>query len=71
MTIDLRGLAPALKAHANARHLTVSENSKKDIVAQMGVDPDTLHVVSVGVDQQQFRPLPHIARVPGRILPTM
>ena len=31
------------------RHLTVSENSKKDIVAQMGVDPDTLHVVSVGV----------------------
>ena len=33
------------------RHLTVSENSKKDIVAQMGVDPDTLHVVPVGVDQ--------------------
>ena len=43
------------------RHITVSENSKKDIVAQMGVDPDTLHVVPVGVDQEQFRPMPHIA----------
>jgi glycosyltransferase involved in cell wall biosynthesis len=52
------------------RHLTVSQNSKKDIVAQMGVDPATLHIVPVGVDQQQFRPLPHIARVPGRLMTT-
>jgi MMP alpha-(1->4)-mannosyltransferase len=52
------------------RHLTVSQNSKKDITAQMGVDPETLHIVSVGVDQQQFRPLPHIARVPGRLMTT-
>ena len=52
------------------RHITVSENSKKDIVAQMGVDPDTLHIVPVGVDQKQFRPMPHIARVPGRLMTT-
>jgi glycosyltransferase involved in cell wall biosynthesis len=52
------------------RHLTVSENSRKDIVAQMGVAPDTLHIVPVGVDQTQFRPLPHVARVPGRLLTT-
>jgi glycosyltransferase involved in cell wall biosynthesis len=52
------------------RHLTVSQNSKKDIVAQMHVHPDTLHIVPVGVDQQQFRPLPHIARVPGRLMTT-
>ena len=52
------------------RHITVSENSKKDIVAQMRVHPDTLHIVPVGVDQQQFRPLPHIARVPGRLMTT-
>jgi glycosyltransferase involved in cell wall biosynthesis len=52
------------------RHLTVSENSRKDIVAQMGVREDTLHIVPVGVDQQQFRPLPHIARVPGRMMTT-
>ena len=31
----------------------------------MGVDVDTLHVVPVGVDQEQFRPIPHIARVPA------
>ena len=52
------------------RHITVSENSKKDIAAQMGVDINTLHVVPVGVDQERFRPLPHIARVPGRMLTT-
>jgi glycosyltransferase involved in cell wall biosynthesis len=52
------------------RHLTVSHNSKKDIIAQMGVAEDTLHIVPVGVDQEQFRPLPHIARVPGRLMTT-
>src|SRR6476619_1829142 len=52
------------------RHLTVSENSKRDIVAQMRVDPDTLHIVPVGVDQQQFRRLPHVARVKGRLMTT-
>ena len=52
------------------RHITVSANSKKDINAQMGVALDALNVVPVGVDQEQFRPLPHIARVPGRLLTT-
>jgi glycosyltransferase involved in cell wall biosynthesis len=52
------------------RHLTVSENSKKDIVAQMGVDPERLHIVPVGVDQAQFRPLPNVMRVPGRLMTT-
>jgi glycosyltransferase involved in cell wall biosynthesis len=52
------------------RHLTVSQNSQKDIIAQMGVDPATMHIVSVGVDQEQFRPMPHIARVPGRLMTT-
>src|SRR5260370_13169955 len=57
-------------ARAVPRHITVSENSKKDIAAQMGVDLDTLHVVPVGVDQQRFRPLPNVARVPGRLMTT-
>ncbi|MCZ7534811.1 MAG: glycosyltransferase family 4 protein [Acidimicrobiia bacterium] len=52
------------------RHLTVSQNSKTDISAQMGVDPETLHIVHVGVDQEQFRPLPGVARVPGRLMTT-
>jgi glycosyltransferase involved in cell wall biosynthesis len=52
------------------RHLTVSENSKKDIAAQMGVRAETLHIVPVGVDQKQFRPMPHISRVRGRLMTT-
>ena len=52
------------------RLVTVSENSRKDIVAQMGVDPDRLKIVPVGVDQDVFRPLDHVARVEGRLLVT-
>lgn len=52
------------------RVVTVSESSKRDIVAQMGVDPDRLHIVPVGVDPATFRPLPEIARVPGRLMTT-
>lgn len=52
------------------RLVTVSENSRRDIVAQMGVPEDRLHIVPVGVDQETFRPLPQVARVPGRIMTT-
>jgi glycosyltransferase involved in cell wall biosynthesis len=57
-------------ARALPRHLTVSENSKHDIVEQMGVRREQLHVVPVGVDTEQFRPLPHVAKVPGRLMTT-
>jgi glycosyltransferase involved in cell wall biosynthesis len=57
-----------------ARHvpriITVSESSKRDIVEQMGVKPEQLTVVPVGVDHTRFRPLPDVARVPGRIMTT-
>jgi glycosyltransferase involved in cell wall biosynthesis len=52
------------------RILTVSESSKRDIVAQMGVRPSQLAVVPVGVDHTRFRPLPGVPRVPGRIMTT-
>lgn len=52
------------------RLVTVSESSKRDIVAQMGVDPARLHVVPVGVDPRVFTLRPSIARVPGRIMTT-
>ncbi|HEY6318516.1 MAG TPA: glycosyltransferase family 4 protein [Acidimicrobiia bacterium] len=52
------------------RLVTVSESSKGDISDQMGVDPARLHVVPVGVDPRVFRPIPTIARVPGRIMTT-
>ena len=52
------------------RVVTVSTNSKTDIAAQMGVPLDHMTVVPIGVDELMFRPLPHIARVPGRLMTT-
>jgi len=52
------------------RVVTVSESSKNDIAAQMGVDPSRMTVVPVGVDHTVFRPRPDRPRVPGRIMVT-
>jgi glycosyltransferase involved in cell wall biosynthesis len=52
------------------RIVTVSASSKRDIVAQMGVRESQLAVVPVGVDHTRFRPLPTVARRPGRIMTT-
>lgn len=50
--------------------ITVSESSRRDIERDHCVAPDRLHVIPVGVDTDQFRPLPHVPRVPGRLLTT-
>ncbi|HEX2039711.1 MAG TPA: glycosyltransferase family 4 protein [Acidimicrobiales bacterium] len=50
--------------------LTVSESSRADAVAEMGVDPTRLRIVPVGVDDTRFRPLPHVPKVPGRLMTT-
>ena len=52
------------------RILTVSSNSHDDIVKDHGVDPERLHIVHVGVDPQQFRPLSDVDVVPGRLMTT-
>jgi glycosyltransferase involved in cell wall biosynthesis len=52
------------------RVVVVSENSIKDINADMGVSLDRMRLVPVGVDIELFKPLPHIARVPGRLITT-
>jgi glycosyltransferase involved in cell wall biosynthesis len=52
------------------RIITVSKSSHGDIVKDHGVDPSKLHVVNVGVDPRQFRPLPEVARVRGRLMCT-
>jgi len=52
------------------RVVTVSESSRRDICAQMGARPERVHVVPVGVDLDNFRPLPAVAQVPGRIVCT-
>ncbi|HJL99553.1 MAG: glycosyltransferase family 4 protein [Acidimicrobiales bacterium] len=52
------------------RILTVSSNSYNDIVKDHGVDPERLHIVHVGVDPKQFRPLTDVDVVPGRLMTT-
>jgi len=52
------------------RVVTVSESSRLDISRHMGVPLERMTVVPVGVDHTVFRPLPEVARVPGRIMVT-
>ncbi|MBV8296410.1 MAG: glycosyltransferase family 4 protein [Acidimicrobiia bacterium] len=52
------------------RIITVSESSRRDITRDMGVPYERMSIVPVGVDTDHFRPLPHIERVPGRIMTT-
>ena len=48
--------------------ITVSEAARADVVRELRVDRRRIAVVHNGVDHELFRPLPHVARVPGRIL---
>ncbi len=50
--------------------VTVSQNSRQDIAAQMQVRPERMTVVPVGVDHTVFRPIPGVTAVPGRIMVT-
>jgi len=52
------------------RIVVVSENSIKDIHADMGVSYDRMRLVPVGVDVDLFKPLPHVERRPGRLITT-
>jgi len=52
------------------RILTVSSNSYEDIIRDYKVDAERLHIVNVGVDTNQFRPLDDISPVPGRLMTT-
>ena len=52
------------------RIITVSSSSKSDIATGHGVDPSRMHVVPVGVDHDRWRPLPEVAKVPGRLMTT-
>jgi glycosyltransferase involved in cell wall biosynthesis len=52
------------------RIVVVSENSIKDIHSDMGVSYERMRLVPVGVDPQLFAPMPHVARIPGRLITT-
>ena len=53
-----------------SRVITVSQNSFEDIHTDHQVPKERMHVVPVGVDQDLFRPLDTVARVPGRLITT-
>ncbi|MGH9044090.1 MAG: glycosyltransferase family 4 protein [Acidimicrobiales bacterium] len=50
--------------------ITVSASSSADITAQLGVPPERITVVPVGVDHTVFKPSPSVPKVPGRIMVT-
>ncbi|EMF30808.1 glycosyltransferase family 4 protein [Streptomyces pseudogriseolus] len=50
--------------------LTVSGSSRAEIVEDLGVRPDRIHVVHIGADTDLFSPDPSVAVVPGRIVTT-
>jgi glycosyltransferase involved in cell wall biosynthesis len=52
------------------RVVVVSQNSIKDIHADMGVSLDRMRLVPVGVDPELFLPMPHVTRRPGRLITT-
>lgn len=52
------------------RVVVVSENSIQDIHTDMGVDLDRMRLVPVGVDPDLFKPVPGVARIPGRLITT-
>ena len=52
------------------RIVVVSENSIKDIHADMGVETERMRLVPVGVDPELFSPRPAIERVAGRLITT-
>ena len=61
-------LMQTLVARRMARIVTVSQASARDIVADFRVAPEKIRVIHNGLDASQFRPLPKIARVPGRVV---
>ncbi|MFN0089430.1 MAG: glycosyltransferase family 4 protein [Acidimicrobiales bacterium] len=52
------------------RVITVSESSRRDILADHRVPADRLHVVPVGVDPEEFRPRPEITPRSGQLITT-
>ena len=50
--------------------ISVSESARTDVVSEFRVPVDKVGVVHNGVDTDLFRPVEHVARVPGRIITT-
>lgn len=53
-----------------SRIMTVSTAARDDVVREFGVPSNLISVIHNGVDTDVFRPVPEIARIPGRVLTT-
>jgi glycosyltransferase involved in cell wall biosynthesis len=51
--------------------ITVSAAARDEVAREMRVSPNRVAVVPNGVDASSFRPLPQLARVPGRLIATL
>ena len=51
--------------------VTVSEQSREDIAAAFDLQPAAIHLVHCGIDTEEFRPLPEVAKIPRRIMATV
>ena len=52
------------------RVITVSEAAREDVVREFGVASSSIACIHNGVDTDLFRPLPEVAKVPGRVVTT-
>lgn len=60
-----------IKAARELKFVTCpSEHAKADIVSEFGLDPDRIQPIPLGVDQDAFKPRPHIERAPRRLIST-
>ncbi|UGY91130.1 glycosyltransferase family 4 protein [Streptomyces gobiensis] len=50
--------------------LTVSGSSRQEIIDDLGVRQDRIHIVHIGADARLFSPDPAIPEIPGRIVTT-
>lgn len=64
-------LGMQIKVARKLRHIvTVSRQSKQDIVEQFGVAPRQIHLIYNGIDTDIFKPQHHVERRPLRIMTT-
>lgn len=48
--------------------IAVSDTAREDIIARVGLAPERVRVVHIGVDSDVYQPTPSVAKVPGRVL---
>jgi len=50
--------------------ITVSESSKKDVAKEFKIPESKFKTIPIGIDTENFYPLDHVRKIPGRIIVT-